>query len=98
MIEDVDELSTLLVDMASDMAGAEIPDAVQLGDLARARTERRVERPLLADDTALVEVVARPRQIERAISNLVDNAVKYSPSGFCHRHRHRRRIGDRSRP
>jgi two-component system sensor histidine kinase MprB len=32
----------------------------------------------VADDDH-VEVLARPRQLERAISNLVDNAVKYSP-------------------
>ena len=43
-----------------------------------ARTQRRTERVVHVDDATAVDVVGRPRQLERAISNLVDNAVKYS--------------------
>ena len=85
---DIDELSALLgelVDLASDLAAAEPVEPLRLGDLARAvaaRTERRAERVVrVVDDTPEDEVLGRPRQVERAISNLVDNAVKYSGVG-----------------
>jgi len=87
VLADVDELSVLLtelVDLASDLAAAEPEETVYLGDLARAvalRTQRRVGRTVTVEDTESVAVAARPRQIERAIANLVDNAVKYSPAG-----------------
>jgi two-component system sensor histidine kinase MprB len=84
VLEDVDELSSLLgelVDLASDLAAAEPQEPVRLGDLARtvaARTQRRSDRVVTVDDVDGVEAMGRPRQLERAISNLVDNAVKYS--------------------
>jgi two-component system sensor histidine kinase MprB len=84
VLEDVDELSALLgelVVLASDLTSAEPQEPVDLGDLARAvaaRTHRRTDRVVHVDDTTAVDVVGRPRQLERAISNLVDNAVKYS--------------------
>jgi two-component system sensor histidine kinase MprB len=85
VLDDVDELSTLLgelVDLASDLATAEPEEQVRLGDLSRAvaaRTQRRTERAVtVVESDATCEVTVRPRQIERAISNLVDNAVKYS--------------------
>jgi len=84
VLEDVDELSSLLgelVDLASDLAAGEPEEPLRLGDLARAvaaRTERRTDRVVSVDDAQGIEVSGRPRQIERAISNLVDNAVKYS--------------------
>jgi two-component system sensor histidine kinase MprB len=85
VLEDVDELATLLgelVDLASDLSTAETEDRVRLGDLARAvaaRTQRRTEREVTVVAADGAEVLGRPRQLERAISNLVDNAVKYSP-------------------
>jgi two-component system sensor histidine kinase MprB len=84
VLTDIDELSSLLgelVDLASDLAAAEPKEQVALGDLARAtaaRTQRRTERLVTVNDATSVPVVGRPRQLERAISNLVDNAVKYS--------------------
>ena len=87
VLEDIDELSSLLgelVDLASDLATSEPDDEVRLGDLARAvaaRAERRTERVVTVDDPTNSDVVGRPRQLERAISNLVDNAVKYSQPG-----------------
>jgi two-component system, OmpR family, sensor histidine kinase MprB len=83
VLEDVDELSALLeelVELASDLAAAEPTEPVRLGDLARAvasRMQRRTDRMVTVDDTTGAEIVGRPRQLERAISNLVDNAVKY---------------------
>jgi two-component system sensor histidine kinase MprB len=87
VLADVDELSLLLtelVDLASDLAAAEPEETVLLGDLARAvaaRTQRRAGRLVTVEDRDVVEMRVRPRQIERAISNLVDNAVKYSGDG-----------------
>jgi two-component system sensor histidine kinase MprB len=86
VLEDVDELSTLLaelVELASDLGNAEPEEPVDLADLAAsvaARTGRRSERVVTVERTgASNEVTGRARQLERAISNLVDNAVKYSP-------------------
>jgi two-component system sensor histidine kinase MprB len=87
VLEDIDELSALLgelVDLASDLATAEQEEPVRLGDLARtvaARMQRRAGRLLTVDDAGAGEVVGRPRQLERAMGNLVDNAVKYSAPG-----------------
>ena len=81
---DVNELATLLaelVDLASDLANAEPTENVSLGDLARtvaSRTQRRTGRTVNVEERATQTVFGRPRQLERAISNLVDNAVKYS--------------------
>jgi len=87
VLADVDELSLLLtelVDLASDLAAAEPEEPVVLGDLARAvaaRTFRRAGREVRVEESDVVALSARPRQIERVIGNLVDNAVKYSPDG-----------------
>jgi two-component system sensor histidine kinase MprB len=84
VLEDIDELSSLLselVELASDLATAEPEEPVRLGDLARAvaaRTQRRSQRAVTVDDAGAADVIGRPRQLERAISNLVENAVKYS--------------------
>ena len=83
---DVNELATLLaelVDLASDLAAAESMEQVSLGDLARmvaSRTQRRTGRTVSVEERDPDTVVGRPRQLERAISNLVDNALKYSAS------------------
>lgn len=88
VLEDIDELSSLLgelVDLASDLTTAEPAEPLDLGEIARivaARTERRFNRAVLVDGRASGDVVGRPRQLERAISNLVDNAIKYSDAGL----------------
>ena len=87
LITDLDsethELTTLvneLVDLATDQRGDEPDQRVELGpmiervaDRARRRTGRSVD--VVADDTV---VVGRPQALERAITNLVDNAAKFS--------------------
>jgi two-component system, OmpR family, sensor histidine kinase MprB len=83
---DVDELTHLmteLVELATDRSSDEPVVDVDLADLAAAviaRTRRRSGRTieLLVDGDGTVP--ARPHMTERAIANLVDNAVKYSPA------------------
>lgn len=85
-------LLTELVELATDRSGADDPvEPVDLGRLAvavAARAERRtgrdisvVDRDGRSIDQSGVTVVGRPPMLERAVSNLVDNAVKYSPAG-----------------
>jgi two-component system sensor histidine kinase MprB len=85
--EDVGELTNLLaelVELATDRFGSdETPADVRLADLAgdvAARAARRSGREItVVDDGDGAAVNMRPQMIERAISNLVDNALKYSP-------------------
>jgi two-component system sensor histidine kinase MprB len=85
-VEELTNLVTELVELATDRASTdETTERLQLGEVARAvvaratrRTGRTVQLDVRGDDT----VVARPQMLERAISNLVDNALKYSPPPF----------------
>ena len=85
---EVAELSDLvgeLVDLATDSWKDEPAEPVRLADLADdvcARARRRTGRDITCDvDANASPIVGHPQQLERAISNLVDNAVKYSPAG-----------------
>ena len=86
VVADVEELATLigeLADLASDLATAEEPETVSLAELARLvadRVGRRAGRTIDVVELDTDDVVGRPRLLERAIGNLVDNAVKYSDS------------------
>jgi len=87
LITDLDtethELTTLvneLVDLATDRRSDEPDQEVALGPLiervaerARRRTARDIE--VAVDDSV---VIGRPQALERAITNLVDNAAKFS--------------------
>ena len=90
MIADLDsetrELTSLvneLVELATDSRDDEPPQITRLGDLATraaARTRRRSGRDIVVTaDDQLVDV--RPAAVERAVQNLIDNAVKFAPSG-----------------
>jgi two-component system sensor histidine kinase MprB len=75
----VDELVALAVDSHDD----EPEQAVALDQLAgRAadRTRRRGGRTIIVNAAPTV-VVGKPEQLLRAIGNLLDNAVKFSPDG-----------------
>jgi two-component system sensor histidine kinase MprB len=83
---DVDELTHLmteLVELATDRSSDEPVVAVDLADLAAsvaARSRRRSGRTIELTVEGEGTVPARAQMIERAIGNLVDNAVKYSPA------------------
>jgi two-component system sensor histidine kinase MprB len=80
------ELSVLvdeLVALAVERRDEEPEQALaldQLTERAADRTRRRSGRTVLVDAEPAT-VVARPHQLLRAIGNLLDNAVKFSPEG-----------------
>ena len=84
MRAEVDELTSLsaeLSSLATDHRTAEQAVPVNLVDIAAdvvARAQRRTSIPVTLETGPDTIVVARPHQLERAVSNLVDNAVKFS--------------------
>jgi len=86
--DDVTELTNLLtelVELATDRADDEEPELLSLAAVAAdvaQRTARRSGRIVTVHSASedQVLVLARPHLIERAISNLLDNAVKYAPA------------------
>jgi two-component system sensor histidine kinase MprB len=82
---EVDELTALsseLSALASDQSSSENASAVQLDDALNDLVERAQRRSgrdirLHVDNAATVEI--RPNQFDRAMSNLIDNALKFSP-------------------
>lgn len=91
LLDDLDsetrELTTLadeLVELATDRRAVEQAVPVDLAELAervadrfRRRTGRAID--VHAEPSAVVE--GRPQALERALSNLVDNAIKFDPGG-----------------
>ena len=90
LLDDVDgetrELTNLvneLVELATDRRDVEEPASVDLAVLAERTAERfrrRSGRPITVDAQSCV-VSARPHAVQRALSNLLDNAIKFDPNG-----------------
>jgi two-component system, OmpR family, sensor histidine kinase MprB len=87
VVEQIEELSLLMNDLI-DLARGEEPrmdtEDVRLDAIVEQIVERSRRRS--PDMTFLVDleprvVVGIPARLERAVANLVDNAVKYSPAG-----------------
>lgn len=85
---EADELTMLvteLVELATDRAAADAPtEPVDLAEVCRSvadRAERRTGRTVVVhvEGAGPHAVAGRAQLLERAVSNLVDNAVKYSP-------------------
>jgi two-component system, OmpR family, sensor histidine kinase MprB len=86
VVEELDELTALVADVVELARGAEpaeLADEVRLDEVVDAVVERaRARAGELADFDVRTEptlVRGDPRRIHRAVSNLVDNAVKWSP-------------------
>ena len=77
------DLTNELVELATDRRGDEPSSELSLGALAErvaARAARRTGRRVVVDaDTGVV--TGRPLMLERAITNLVDNAAKFDEGG-----------------
>jgi two-component system sensor histidine kinase MprB len=81
-VQELTDLVSELVELAGDSSGSdEAPQAVELADLAgdvATRARRRSGREIEVSSSGATTVLVRPQMIERAIGNLVDNALKYS--------------------
>ena len=86
MRAEVDELAALsaeLSSLATDQRTTEElneTDLVEIAEDIASRAARRTTAPVTVHSTADTIVTARPQQLERAVSNMVDNAVKFSAS------------------
>lgn len=89
-LEELTGIVAELVDLATDVAEREPVEEVELGALASevaARYARRSARPVEVDveveegaaTTVPTTLWGRPAMLDRAIGNLVDNALKFSP-------------------
>jgi len=82
---ELSDLANELVELATDRASTDdAPETVDLGELAEvvaARARRRTGRTVTVTRTGSTALTARPRMLERAIGNLVDNALKHADQG-----------------
>ena len=83
-IDELTAISAELSTLAVDQKLLETPMTVDLADVVEAvveRTRRRATQPIIfsADETTRSLVNVRLSQFERALTNLLDNAVKFSP-------------------
>ena len=82
---DTAELSGLVeevVAVAADRQSTELPEPVRLSEASRnviERARRRTSREIVLDADDTIAVV-RPALFERALSNLIDNALKFDQS------------------
>ena len=85
-IDELADLSSELSSLATDQRTAESSARVDLADVAgeiASRAQRRTDGTVTVDFDAdgTTTVLARPMQLERAVQNLVDNAIKFGPAG-----------------
>jgi len=78
----VEELVASATDVTADMEVAEPVDLGELADEVVERFRRRTGRIINLDQAAAAEVTARVSMVDRALTNLVSNAVKFSPESF----------------
>jgi two-component system sensor histidine kinase MprB len=82
-VDELADLSAELSALAIDQRAAEDPISIDLFEVATevaTRASRRTSAPVTVHSTGDTVITARPHQLERAISNLVDNAIKFSES------------------
>jgi two-component system sensor histidine kinase MprB len=84
---ELDELTNLvseMVELATDVRSEEPVEPVALADVVNdvaGRFRRRTGKDVLVDTSGAGIVEARRVMLDRAIANLVDNALKFSPDG-----------------
>jgi two-component system sensor histidine kinase MprB len=82
-IDELTELSSELTALASDQRLVEEPEEINLreacDDIAT-RASRRTGRTVSVSSTNPASVQVRPSQFDRAVGNLVDNALKFCPT------------------
>ena len=82
-IDELTELSSELTALASDQRLVEEPQIVNLReacDDVAARASRRTGRIVSVTSTNPSSALVRPSQFDRAVGNLVDNALKFCPT------------------
>ena len=82
-IDELTSLSAELSALATDQRDTEEPSEVHLDDAVREiveRAQRRSNRSVALHVVDAGRAMVRPMQFERAVSNLVDNALKFSPA------------------
>jgi two-component system sensor histidine kinase MprB len=84
-VEELSHLTAELVDLATDQNPVDEPittvDLVAVAREVAQRAARRSGRAITVNDLGGNPVDGRVGSLQRAISNLVENAVKYSPAG-----------------
>ena len=104
VIEELDELTALVSDVVELARGAKLgaePGDVRVDAIVEAAVERTRRRaPQLTVEAELEPTLVRGEgdRIARAITNLLDNAVKWSPAGAAIEVGAARRRADRPRP
>jgi two-component system sensor histidine kinase MprB len=87
IIEELDALTALVSDVVDLARGAQPVDAaddVVLDEIARSalhKARRRTPGVRFVDDLEPTLIRADPERVERAVVNLLDNAMKWSPAG-----------------
>lgn len=82
-IDELTDLSSELTALASDQRLVEEPQVINLRDACddiATRASRRTGRTVSVSSTNPVSVKVRPAQFDRAVGNLVDNALKFCPT------------------
>jgi two-component system sensor histidine kinase MprB len=87
IVAELDELTQLVadvVDLARGSTASEHTEPIELDDTVReavARAQRRAPELAFSLELEPTEIVNAPERVSRAVTNLIDNARKWSPPG-----------------